>query len=105
MFLPYPLDKYHRITSLYNRRLEIEFDDHTLVVDKNTYKDEVDYNLEIESKLGIDHAKELLIEYAKKFNLGIWKPAALRSGNSSPLSSCSRVSQHLLEKVNSSLLR
>ena len=73
MLLPYPLDKYHRITSLYNRRLEIEFDDHTLVVDKNTYEDEVDYNLEIESKLGIDHAKELLIEYAKKFNLTLSK--------------------------------
>ena len=73
MLLPYPLDKYHRITSLYNRRLEIEFDDHTLVVDKNTYEDEIDYNLEIESKLGIDHAKELLIEYAKKFNLTLSK--------------------------------
>ena len=43
------------------------------MVDKNTYEDEVDYNLEIESKLGIDHAKELLIEYAKKFNLTLSK--------------------------------
>ena len=73
MLLPYTLDKYHRITSLYNRRLEIEFDDYTLVVDKNTYEDEVDYNLEIESKIGIEEAKALLKEYASKFNLTLSK--------------------------------
>ena len=73
MLLPYPLNKYHRITSLFNRRLEIEFEDHILVVDKNTYEDEVDYNLEIESSVGIVHAKELLTEYANKFNLTLSK--------------------------------
>ena len=73
MLLPYTLDKYHRITSLYNRRLEIEFDDYTLVIDKNTYEDEVDYNLEIESKVGIEQAKALLKEYASKFNLTLSK--------------------------------
>lgn len=73
MLLPYPLNKYHRITSLFNRRLEIEFEDHILVVDKNTYEDEVDYNLEIESSVGIVHAKELLKEYANKFNLTLSK--------------------------------
>lgn len=73
MLLPYPLNKYHRITSLFNRRLEIEFEDHTLVIDKNTYDNEVDYNIEIESKLGIAHAKELLQEYAGKFNLTLSK--------------------------------
>ena len=69
MLLPYSLDKYHRIASLYNRRLEIEQEDHTLVIDKNSYGDIVDYNLEIESKIGIDHAKDLLKMYAEKFNL------------------------------------
>ncbi len=73
MLLPYPLNKYHRITSLFNRRLEIEFEDHILVVDKNTYEDEVDYNLEIESSVGIVHAKELLKEYANKFDLTLSK--------------------------------
>lgn len=73
MLLPYPLNKYHRITSLFNRRLEIEFEDHILVVDKNTYEDEVDYNLEIESSVGIVHAKELLKEYANKFGLTLSK--------------------------------
>ena len=60
MLLPYSLDKYHKITALYNRRLEIEFDDHLLVLDKNTYGDMLDYNLEIESKIGIKHAKDML---------------------------------------------
>ena len=60
MALPYTLDKYHLIATLYNRRLEIECDDYLLVVDKNTYGDVVDYNLEIESKISIAHAKEIL---------------------------------------------
>ena len=37
------------------------------------YEDEVDYNLEIESTIGIDHAKALLMEYAEKFNLTLSK--------------------------------
>ena len=73
MLLPYPLNKYHRFASLFNRRLEVEFEDHTLVIDKNTYNDEVDYNIEIESSIGIVHAKELLTEYANKFNLTLSK--------------------------------
>ena len=71
MLLPYSLDKYHRIASLYNRRLEIEYEDHTLVIDKNTYGDIVDYNLEVESKIGIKHAKDTLKEYIGKFNLTV----------------------------------
>ena len=73
MLLPYSLDKYHRIASLYNRRLEIEYEDHTLVIDKNTYGDIVDYNLEVESKIGIKHAKDTLKEYIDKFNLTVSK--------------------------------
>ena len=73
MLLPYSLDKYHRIASLYNRRLEIEYGDHTLVIDKNTYGDIVDYNLEVESKIGIKHAKDTLKEYIEKFNLTVSK--------------------------------
>ena len=73
MLLPYSLDKYHKITVLYNRRLEIEFDDYLLVIDKNTYGDHLDYNLEIESKLGINHAKAMMKEYIEKFNLTVGK--------------------------------
>ncbi len=73
MLLPYSLDKYHKITALYNRRLEIEFDDYLLVIDKNTYGENLDYNLEIESKLGIKHAKETLKGYIEKFNIPVSK--------------------------------
>ena len=73
MALPYTLDKYHLIATLYNRRLEIECDDYLLVVDKNTYGDVVDYNLEIESKISIAHAKEILKQYIEKFGLKVSK--------------------------------
>jgi len=73
MFLPYSLDKYHKIAVLYNRRLEIEFDDYTLVIDKNSYGDITDYNLEIESKVGIKHAKAVIKEYIAKFNIPVSK--------------------------------
>ena len=73
MLLPYSLDKYHKITALYNRRLEIEYEDYILVIDKNTYGDNLDYNLEIESKVGINHAKAMMKEYIEKFNLTVSK--------------------------------
>ena len=73
MLLPYSLDKYHRIAVLYNRRLEIEFEDYVLVVDKNTYGDVVDYNIEVESSVGIKHAKDILKQYIEKFNLPVSK--------------------------------
>lgn len=73
MLLPYSLDKYHSITSLYNRRLEIEFEDYLLVIDKNVYGDITDYNLEIESRIGIEHAKQVMKEYIGKFNLTLSK--------------------------------
>ena len=71
--LPYSLDKYHNVATLFNRRLEIEFDDYLLVIDKNTYGEVVDYNIEIESKVGIKHANSVLKEYIEKFNLPVSK--------------------------------
>ena len=71
MLLPYSLDKYHVVATLYNRRLEIDFGDYLLVVDKNVYGDVTDYNLEIESKIDINHAKKVLKEYIAKFNLPV----------------------------------
>ena len=71
--LPYSLDKYRRIATLFNRRLEIEFDDYIFVVDKNSYGDAVDYNIEIESKIGIEHAKEMMNHYIAQFNLPVSK--------------------------------
>ena len=43
------------------------------MVDKNTYGDVVDYNLEIESKISIAHAKEILKQYIEKFGLKVSK--------------------------------
>ena len=64
-----PLNKYHVITTLRNRRLEIEFPDHLLVIDKNSYSDIIDYNLEIEAHDDISVAKKYLEFYIDKFNL------------------------------------
>lgn len=69
--LSYPINEYKVITTLFNRRLEIEFDDHLLVVDKNTYSDIVDYNLEIETKDNIESAQRHLKEYIEKFHLSL----------------------------------
>ena len=73
MLLPYSLEKYHSITTLYNRRLEINFEDYLLVIDKNVYSDVTDYNIEIESKKDINHAKSVMKEYIEKFNLTVSK--------------------------------
>lgn len=67
--LPYTFDAYKEITTLYNVRLEIEEDDHLLVIDKNTYNDIVDYNLEIETKDGIESARKYLNKYIEQFSL------------------------------------
>jgi len=64
-----PLSDYQQIAKLYNRRLEIPFSDHTLVIDKNVYGDITDYNIEIEAKNNIEEAQKYLKEYIDKFNL------------------------------------
>ena len=71
--LPYSLANYKEITALYNRRLEIENDDHLLVIDKNSYSDIIDYNLEIEAKDDIKTAQKYLEFYIDKFNLSLLK--------------------------------
>ena len=67
--LSIPLSDYENIVSLTNRRLEIKYDDHLLVIDKNEYNGIIDYNLEIETIDDINLSKKLLSEYIKKFNL------------------------------------
>ena len=69
--LPYPMAYYKPVATLYNRRLEIENEDHLLVIDKNTYSDIVDYNLEIEAQENIENANRLLKEYIEKFHLSL----------------------------------
>ena len=71
--LSYPLSAYKSIVTLYNRRLEITYEDHLLVIDKNVYNDITDYNLEIETKNDIKEANAKLEYYVKKFNLSLHK--------------------------------
>ena len=66
-----PLSEYRPITTLYNRRLEIKYPDHLLVIDKNAYGDIVDYNLEIESENDINVSRKYLKAYCEKFNLSL----------------------------------
>lgn len=66
-----PLSSYENILVLYNRRLEIDFDNHLLVIDKNEYNDIIDYNLEVESKDDISLARKILNDYIKNFNLSL----------------------------------
>ena len=73
MLLPYTLDKYHKITSLFNRRLEVPFEGYLLVIDKNVYGEVTDYDIEIESEKSINHAKEVLKQYIDKFELSVSK--------------------------------
>lgn len=67
--LPYRLGDYKEITTLNNLRLEIQNEDHLLVIDKNVYGDITDYNLEIEAEDSIFVANKRLSEYMKQFNI------------------------------------
>lgn len=71
--LSYPLSAYKQIVTLYNRRLEIKYDDHLLVIDKNNYNNITDYNLEVETEKDISLAKEKILYYIQKFNLSLHK--------------------------------
>ncbi len=57
------------LISLSTERLEIDNKDHTLILDKNLYNGITDYNLEIESKISKNHAKNLIYQYCEMFNI------------------------------------
>ena len=57
------------ITSLFTKRLEVDYEDYLLVIDMNKYDDVIDYNLEIESKISLEHANEILKRYCKQYQL------------------------------------
>lgn len=62
------LDNFQEITRLKTDRIEIQFDDYLLVIDKNKYSGIIDYDLEIESQ-NQSKAKEILSTYCDKYNL------------------------------------
>ena len=57
------------LVELYTRRLEVELDDHRLILDANLYNDISDYNLEIESNISKRHAKEVIMHYCNMFKI------------------------------------
>ena len=47
-------------------RMEVEFDDHLLVIDKNFYNNKIDFNLEVEStsrKLAKEYLEKVISKY------------------------------------------
>ena len=69
--LPYSLDNFQKITTLHNRRLEIPIDNYLIVLDRNSYSDVIDYNLEVESQDSINSANRVLTRYIDQFNLSL----------------------------------
>ena len=57
------------IVSLSTKRIEVDAGDYILALDQNRYNDTTDYNLEIESKISKNHAKQVINDYCSKFNL------------------------------------
>lgn len=54
------------ITTLTTERVEVEFDDHLLVIDKNFYNNKIDFNLEVEStsrELAKKHLEKVISKY------------------------------------------
>lgn len=57
------------LVDLRTRRLEVSLKDYTIVLDANLYNDIVDYNLEVESNVSREHAKKVILDFCKKFDL------------------------------------
>ena len=62
------LRKLKLITSLKTERLEIKVDNGLLVIDKNTYNNKIDYNVEVESN-SKENAVNLLNNFFSKFRV------------------------------------
>ena len=63
-----PLESFHESARLLTERIEVEFEDYLLVIDKNFYHGVEDYDLEIESDNQAKSRKILEI-YCKKYGL------------------------------------
>lgn len=62
------LDNFQEITRLKTERIEAQFDDYLLVIDKNSYSGIIDYDLEIESDEQTK-SKKILEIYCEKYGL------------------------------------
>ena len=57
------------LVDLYTRRMEVRFDNYLFVLDANMYNGITDYNIEIESDISKQHAKEVILQYCNQFGL------------------------------------
>ena len=62
------LDGYHEVAKLITERIEVQYDDYLLVIDKNSYHGKIDYDIEIEAK-SQQKAYKIIQNYCKKYNL------------------------------------
>ena len=60
------------VTILITKRLEIEFDNYLLVIDKNFYNDKIDFNIEVEST-SRELAQKYLIDVIGKYGIAYKK--------------------------------
>ena len=67
-YLEGKFDDYHAVVTLITERLEIVFDNHLLVIDKNTYAKKTDYDLEVESD-SQQLSRDIIIDYCDKYHL------------------------------------
>ena len=67
------------VTSLYTRRLQANFDGYILAVDLNRYGGIEDFNLEIESNISLEHAKEILKQYCEQYQLNYQEDYIVKS--------------------------
>ena len=56
------------ITRLKTSRIEVQFNDHLLVIDRNIYSDVVDYDIEVEAS-NMEDAKKYIKHYCDKYHL------------------------------------
>ena len=61
-------DDYHPIAKLVIERIEVQYDDYLLVIDKNEYHGITDYDIEIEAN-SQGYAIDLIKKYCQKYNL------------------------------------
>ena len=66
--LPDSFSNYSEVAKLITERIEVQYDDYLLVIDKNSYHGKVDYDIEIEAN-SQQKAYKIIKNYCKKYNL------------------------------------
>ena len=67
-YLEGQLSDYKEVSRLVTHRIEVEYKDYLLVIDKNEYHNVIDYDLEVEAN-SQEKALEVIKEYCVRYNL------------------------------------